>query len=41
VKTKHGGHIEVVQDENDILTIGYNVFQLGELVELYCALSNL
>jgi hypothetical protein len=35
VKTKHRGYIEVIQDGNDELTMGDDVFQLGELVDPY------
>jgi hypothetical protein len=41
VKTKLRGHIEVVQDENNELIMGDDVFQLGELVDSYqIVLSN-
>jgi hypothetical protein len=35
VKTKPICHIEVVQDDNNELTMGDDVFQLGELVDPY------
>ena len=35
MKTKLGSHVEVVQDENDELTMKDDVFQLGELVDSY------
>jgi hypothetical protein len=35
VKTKPKGRVQVVQDDNDELTVGDDVFQLGELVDLY------
>jgi len=35
MKTKPICHIEVVQDDNNELTIGDDVFQLGELVDPY------
>jgi hypothetical protein len=41
VKTKPRGHVKVVQDGNNELTMGYDVFQLGELVDPYrIAMSN-
>jgi len=41
VKTKSKGYVEVVQDDNDELTMGDDVFQFGELVNPYwVALSN-
>jgi hypothetical protein len=35
VKTKPIGRVKVVQDGNNELTMGGDVFQLGELVDLY------
>jgi hypothetical protein len=35
VKTKLKGRVEVVQDGNDELIVGDNVFQLGDLVDPY------
>jgi hypothetical protein len=35
VKTKSKGYVEVVQDDNDELTMGDDVFQFGELVDPY------
>jgi hypothetical protein len=35
VKTKSKGYVEVVQDDNDELTMGDDVFQFGELVNPY------
>jgi len=41
VKTKLRGHVQVVQDSNDELITGDDVFQLDELVDPYrAALSN-
>jgi hypothetical protein len=41
VKTKLRGHVKAVQDENNELIVGDDVFQLGELVDPYrIALSN-
>jgi hypothetical protein len=40
VKTKPKGCVEVVQDENDELTVGDDVFQLGELVDPYQVASS-
>ena len=35
MKTKLKGRVEVVQDGNDELIVGDNVFQLGDLVDPY------
>jgi len=35
MKTKHRGCVEVFQDDNDELTMGDDVFELGELVGPY------
>jgi hypothetical protein len=35
VKTKLRGRVQVVYDGNDEVTVGYNVFQLVELVDPY------
>ena len=35
MKTKLNGHVEVVQDGNDELIVGDDVFQLGKLVDTY------
>jgi hypothetical protein len=35
VKTKLRGHVQVVQDGNDEVTVEDDVFQLDELVDLY------
>jgi len=35
VKTKPKGCVQVVQDGNDELTVGDDVFQHGELIDLY------
>ena len=35
MKSKPGGHVEVVQDENDDSNVGDDVFQVSELVGLY------
>jgi hypothetical protein len=35
VKTKHGGHVQVVQDGNDKVTMRDNVFQNHELIDTY------
>ena len=41
MKTKSKGYVEVVQDDNDELTMRDDVFQFGELVNPYqVALSN-
>ena len=41
MKTKPMGHVQVIQDDNNELTAGDNVFQLDELVNPYqVALSN-
>jgi hypothetical protein len=40
VKTKPKGCVEVVQDENNELTVGDDVFQLGELVDPYQVASS-
>ena len=41
MKTKLKGRVKVVQDGNNELIVEDNVFQLGDLVDLYCvALSN-
>jgi hypothetical protein len=41
MKTKLRGYVEVIQDDNDELTMGDDIFQLGELVYPYrVALSN-
>jgi len=41
VKTKPSGRVEIVQDGNNELIVGDDVFQLGELIDSYrVALSN-
>jgi hypothetical protein len=35
VKTKPRGRVKVVQDDNDELNVGDDIFQLGELVNPY------
>jgi hypothetical protein len=35
VKTKHRGHVQVVQDGNDKVTMRDNVFQNHELIDTY------
>jgi hypothetical protein len=35
VKIKPRGHVKVVQDDNDELNVGDDIFQLGELVDPY------
>ena len=41
MKTKLRGHVQVVQDDNDELIMGDDVFQLNELVDPYrVTLSN-
>jgi hypothetical protein len=40
VKTKPRGRVEVVQDGNDELIMGDDVFQLGELVDSYRVASS-
>jgi hypothetical protein len=35
VKTKPKSHVDVVHDGNDELTVGNDIFQLGELVDPY------
>ena len=41
MKIKSIGHVKIVQDSNNELTMGNNVFQLGEFVDPYRAtLSN-
>jgi hypothetical protein len=44
VKTKPRGRVEVVQDGNDELIMGDDVFQLGELVDensYFCIAENI
>ena len=40
MKTKHRGHVEVIQDGNDELIMRDDVFQLGELVDPYRVTSS-
>jgi len=40
VITKSRGRVEVVQDRNDELTVGDDVFQLDELVDSYRVASS-
>jgi len=40
VKTKHRGHVKVIQDGNDELIMRDDVFQLGELVDPYRVTSS-
>jgi len=40
VKTKPRGHVKVVQDDNDQLNMGDDIFQLGELVDPYRVASS-
>ena len=35
MKTKLGGRVEIVHNGNDELIMGDDIFQLGELVDLY------
>jgi hypothetical protein len=35
MKTKLRGYVKVIQDDNDELTMGDDIFQLGELVYPY------
>jgi len=41
LKTKPRGHVEVVQDENEDIGVGDDVFQVSELVEPYWVASSI